>query len=117
MTILNEIKHALKDGMDRSEAKKYELLTWDAVPKSALAYSKENKEVLLLILADGSEDPLSGDQYLEIGKHINKHLKAFVSPSQKIGGVTAWAGKTKGPVYVYRFKVLNPSELAQFNTL
>jgi len=111
MAFIDEIKHALRDGL-RSEAQKYELLDWKDRPQTALAYSKENQEVLMLWLVDRDVDALSGDEYLEIAKSINRRMSAFVSPNQKIGSLCVWGGKTQGPVHVYKFKVHNAPGLA-----
>lgn len=112
MALMDEIKHALKDGLGRSEAKKYEIFEWEDRSQTALAYSKENQEILMLWLAGRDADALSGDEYLEIAKSINKRMNAFVSPNQKIGSLLLWGGKTQGPVHVYKFKVHNVPGLA-----
>jgi hypothetical protein len=112
MALMDEIKHALRDGLGRSEAQKYEVLEWEGRPQTALAYSKDNQEVLMLWLAGRDADALSGDEYLEIAKSINKRMSAFVSPNQKIGALLLWGGKAQGPVHVYKFKVHNAPGLA-----
>jgi hypothetical protein len=112
MAFIDEIKHALRDGLGRSEAQKYEILEWGDRPQTALAYSKDNQEILMLWLAGRDADALSGDEYLEIAKSINKRMNAFVSPNQKIGALCLWGGKTQGPVHVYKFKVHNSPRLA-----
>ncbi|NKI19015.1 hypothetical protein HCU74_16525 [Spongiibacter sp. KMU-166] len=112
MVFIDEIKHALQDGLGRAEAGKYDLIDWPERSQTVLAYSSENKEVLMLLLAGKDGKALSGDEYLEVAKSINRKLGAFVSPNQRVGSLCLWGGKTQGPVHVYKFKVHNPPGFA-----
>ncbi|WP_353980480.1 hypothetical protein [Salinicola endophyticus] len=107
MDLIDEIKHALRDGLGRSEAGRYEVFEWGNSPPSALAYSRQNKELLMLSLPGQDAVALTAEEYLDLAKDINEKLGSFVSPNQKIGGLLLWGGKTQGPVHVYRFRVFN----------
>jgi hypothetical protein len=109
MTLLSEFKHALTDGLGSAESKQYEVSLLADKANAAIAFAGEKNHLWLLLLPGGYFPGLTGDEYLEAAKVINKKLGAFVSPGQPIGGHIVWSAKTyeRGPVYAYRFTVYN----------
>ena len=107
MSLLSEFQQALRDGQGAKKAAAYKLVIWPELEAAAVAYSRSKNEALLLILAERDFEGLSGNQYLDVAKTLNSTFGWFCSPAQRIGPHTLWGGKTSGPVYVYRFNVLN----------
>jgi hypothetical protein len=109
MTLLSEFKHALADGLGSAESKQYEVSLLAEKANAAIAYAWENKHLWLLLLPGRDFPGLTGDEYLEVAKEINRKLGAFVSPGQPIGGHIVWGARTneRGPIYAYRFIVYN----------
>lgn len=107
MDLQKEFSHALHDGLGRATATRYELFVWNAMSFSAIAYSHEDKRIILLLLRSQNFFEMTGDEYLEAAKAINGQLGCFCAPAQELGSHTLWAGKTEGPVYAYKFNVFN----------
>lgn len=107
MNLLKEFSHSLHDGLGKTKASRYELSFWDLREPSAIAYSHEDKQIILLLLRHQDFSGMTGDEYLEAAKAINGQLCCFCAPAQQVGPLTVWAGKTEGPIYAYRFNVFN----------
>jgi len=107
MNLISEINHALVDGLGKNVAASYKLAIFENHESCAIAYSEEKNDIYLLFLANQKFSIISASQYLNLAKEISERLNGFVVPNQKIGRDTVWGGKTHGPVYVYKFKVLN----------
>jgi hypothetical protein len=107
MSLQAEFQYALQDGRGKSEAASYKLVIWSGREEAAVAYSREKKEALLLLLAGSDFRGLGGDEYLDTAKSLNRAFGWFCAPAQRLGPQTYWAGKTRGPVYAYRFNILN----------
>ena len=105
---LQEYTHALKDGLGKENAALFKLLFFGNDRKAVIAYSKDKK--LLYLLKLGRDIPgLTGDQFLETAKIINKELGCFVVPDQHpTPWLQLWGAKTEteGPVNVYQFRVI-----------
>ena len=115
MDLLSEFQHALQDGQGAKEAKNYKMVIWPELEAAAVAYSKNKNEVLLLIIEKRDFESLSGNKYLDIAKSLNRTFGWFCVPAQRVGPHTLWGGKTIGPVYVYRFNVLNEPKSGEMN--
>lgn len=107
MSLIDEFRYALRDGLGQSEAIFYKLSIWSDVPNAALAYSSDKKTMLLLFLCQEQETEMTGDEFLDMAKAINKRLGCFVVPNQKVTPKTYWGGKSKGPILAYTFKILD----------
>lgn len=107
MSLESEFQHALRDGLGVKNATAYRLVMWPERDAAAVAYSREKREALLLILRERDFEGLNGDEYLDVAKSLNQSFGWFCAPNQSIGSHTLWGGKTRGPVFVYRFSVLN----------
>lgn len=105
MSLLEELRHALKDGLT-NDVVHFKLAIWSEQEQAGLAYSAEHKEMWLLLLKEPRAPTITKDDYLDYAKAISNKLDCFVAPNQQAGSPTLWAGKTRGPVHAYKLKVL-----------
>ena len=106
MDVLKELSYALKDGLGKEESSLYQISVWSGRENSALAYSFDRKQILLLELND-NEGCISGEEYLDIAKALNRDFLCFCVPDQDPEFSILWGGKARGPVHVYKFRVIN----------
>lgn len=103
----SEFQHAIKDGLGVKEASLFSLHFLPGREMAAVAYSRERSTAFLLLLAGRDFEGLNADEYLDEAKSLNHEFSWFCAPAQRIGPHVLWAGKTMGPVYAYKFNVLN----------
>ena|SRR3990172_8951302 len=108
MKVLGEFTHALVDELGKKEAALFKVELWSDNPESAIAYSQNRELLYLLFLGGGLHgfNGISGLEFLDLAKAISQKLESFVVPDQSLAGYVLWGGKTKGPIYAYKFKVL-----------
>lgn len=106
----NEFQHAINEALGKGEASLFRFIPLPEREMAALAYSHERKAAFLLLLAGRDFEGLSADQYLDEAKSLNHTFGWFCVPAQRVGPHVLWGGKTMGPIYAYKFNILNESD-------
>lgn len=106
--LINVYQNALNKGLD-SGSKKFELLTLpllNELTDVGLAHNVQEKILLVLVL--GREAPEDVSVFmLDVAKELTVLYKTLIVPDQPSSRKTTWDGKQRGPVIVYRFKLLD----------
>jgi hypothetical protein len=106
-----EFEAALANGLGKALAKKHKMFSWSAGRPAAIAYSVGSKRIYLLVDGTNDQTGLNLDEYFENAKRISAKLLAFVVPDQSLArGFILWGGKRRGPILVYKFRVIDPPQ-------
>ena len=101
---MSEFRHALIDGLGTERAATYQI-SLVSEKSMAVALSDTDRKVYLLVLGPNEEE-FSRFDYLTMAQGISKAYNCFAVPSRPVKPTCVWAGKARGPVFVYPFKIL-----------
>ncbi len=104
MDLIKEFSYSLAEALGEDEAKKYRIVVWNELERSAIAYSEKNHDMYMLFKNENYIS-ISEDLYLDLAKEINNKHHCFVAPSHRVEHRSYWAAKTDGAVFSYKFKV------------
>ena len=106
MKPIEEFNHALKDGLGKAAAAEHEPFLWGTDSSMALAHAVGSKTLYLLIQEGRDPRKMTPKEYLNLAGKISAEFSAFVVPDQTTRGHILWGGKNRGPVCVYKFRIL-----------
>lgn len=119
-SLMVEYRHALVDGLG-SEGAAFTLSTLPTLliyPNVGVAYSLQDKRLYVLVDGTGGIDKPGylPCLLLDFARELTVRLKTFVVPDQTSNGQIIWGGKQRGPIYAYRFKLMDsPTTMPTFN--
>lgn len=119
LSMQDEFRHALDDGLGVEQSNRFDLTTIDKLNGQLdVAAAFCVAEGTMYAMVSGAEhvhdSHTAADWMLELAKDLSRFFRTFIVPDQTSVAATYWSGKKTGSIIAYRFKLIDKPSIIRF---